>query len=98
MGRESAWIQRKRLRANDPCASTSTERKTSTMATCFTTCWFVLIPDTGFPVICAPQESLRIAGQDSRFSIPTMPGKNPSLRSEEHTSELQSRLHLVCRL
>src|SRR2546429_505888 len=50
------------------------------MATCFTTCWFVLIPDTGFPVICAPQESLRIAGQDSRFSIPTMPGKNPSLQ------------------
>src|SRR3989449_11651642 len=23
---------------------------------------------------------------------------NPNLRSEEHTSELQSRLHLVCRL
>src|SRR2546422_2706934 len=23
---------------------------------------------------------------------------NPSVRSEEHTSELQSRLHLVCRL
>src|SRR2546422_4064739 len=23
---------------------------------------------------------------------------NPSMRSEEHTSELQSRLHLVCRL
>src|SRR2546429_6121907 len=24
--------------------------------------------------------------------------RRPSLRSEEHTSELQSRLHLVCRL
>src|SRR2546422_7349263 len=24
--------------------------------------------------------------------------RQPSLRSEEHTSELQSRLHLVCRL
>src|SRR2546429_4504810 len=24
--------------------------------------------------------------------------RNPSARSEEHTSELQSRLHLVCRL
>src|SRR6266436_10073072 len=26
------------------------------------------------------------------------PRRNPSSRSEEHTSELQSRLHLVCRL
>src|SRR3989449_6755736 len=26
------------------------------------------------------------------------PGAPPSFRSEEHTSELQSRLHLVCRL
>src|SRR5687768_18047570 len=25
-------------------------------------------------------------------------GREPRLRSEEHTSELQSRLHLVCRL
>src|SRR6478752_5036570 len=25
-------------------------------------------------------------------------GNDPSTRSEEHTSELQSRLHLVCRL
>src|SRR5687768_2502527 len=27
-----------------------------------------------------------------------LPEWNPLLRSEEHTSELQSRLHLVCRL
>src|SRR6266436_8172629 len=26
------------------------------------------------------------------------PGGGPNVRSEEHTSELQSRLHLVCRL
>src|SRR2546429_830916 len=26
------------------------------------------------------------------------PSERPSYRSEEHTSELQSRLHLVCRL
>src|SRR2546429_8901261 len=26
------------------------------------------------------------------------PGTPPKMRSEEHTSELQSRLHLVCRL
>src|SRR3989449_6069742 len=28
----------------------------------------------------------------------TCPGQCPLVRSEEHTSELQSRLHLVCRL
>src|SRR5687768_18044113 len=37
-----------------------------------------------------------------RHSLPcrldTMQLFNPELRSEEHTSELQSRLHLVCRL
>src|SRR5687768_18215786 len=27
-----------------------------------------------------------------------MAARGPALRSEEHTSELQSRLHLVCRL
>src|SRR2546422_4169177 len=30
--------------------------------------------------------------------IPNQPGTPSALRSEEHTSELQSRLHLVCRL
>src|SRR2546429_2661271 len=37
----------------------------------------------------------------SRRRIVTSPFSSPScrpLRSEEHTSELQSRLHLVCRL
>src|SRR2546422_1743138 len=28
----------------------------------------------------------------------TTPSHNEAMRSEEHTSELQSRLHLVCRL
>src|SRR2546429_4509247 len=30
--------------------------------------------------------------------LPSMPSAGDELRSEEHTSELQSRLHLVCRL
>src|SRR2546422_2353424 len=35
----------------------------------------------------------------NRASPPTLPSrKRASSRSEEHTSELQSRLHLVCRL
>src|SRR2546422_7816659 len=33
---------------------------------------------------------------DTRF--PNPPGRSERKRSEEHTSELQSRLHLVCRL
>src|SRR2546429_6993122 len=33
----------------------------------------------------------------SAFSLPVLPLSAPP-RSEEHTSELQSRLHLVCRL
>src|SRR5687768_9452542 len=32
------------------------------------------------------------------FGYSTLPGVNLIVRSEEHTSELQSRLHLVCRL
>src|SRR5687768_3842553 len=32
------------------------------------------------------------------FHSSLLPGDENSLRSEEHTSELQSRLHLVCRL
>src|SRR2546422_8343487 len=34
--------------------------------------------------------------ESAKFSIERV--KDPKLRSEEHTSELQSRLHLVCRL
>src|SRR2546422_10341262 len=33
-----------------------------------------------------------------RATLPRAPSGHPSNRSEEHTSELQSRLHLVCRL
>src|SRR2546422_7657364 len=33
----------------------------------------------------------------ARAGIP-LPSLDPAQRSEEHTSELQSRLHLVCRL
>src|SRR2546422_6097658 len=50
----------------------------------------------------------RLAGCDSRQVLPFSTGdheaaargahRRGSARSEEHTSELQSRLHLVCRL
>src|SRR3990172_6106926 len=32
------------------------------------------------------------------ITLPIGPGRAAARRSEEHTSELQSRLHLVCRL
>src|SRR2546422_3191984 len=48
----------------------------------------------------------RVAGGDGdgeecgacECSVHIAPGRSELLRSEEHTSELQSRLHLVCRL
>src|SRR3989449_4844385 len=36
--------------------------------------------------------------QDRTDTVPRFAGQGTSARSEEHTSELQSRLHLVCRL
>src|SRR5690348_17915699 len=35
---------------------------------------------------------------DSVEALSTLPGIGPNTRSEEHTSELQSPVHLVCRL
>src|SRR2546429_6585015 len=41
----------------------------------------------------------KVNGQNSRVSAVSAAKRERSvLRSEEHTSELQSRLHLVCRL
>src|SRR2546429_4235921 len=50
---------------------------------------------------CLPP--IRFISAQSRFSngsktIRTRPTRTGFTRSEEHTSELQSRLHLVCRL
>ena len=40
----------------------------------------------------------RLISLNSKFATDFFNGDNKSSRSEEHTSELQSRLHLVCRL
>src|SRR2546429_7346799 len=45
-------------------------------------------------LVVAAQQGRR----ESRVVVLGMPGKLGAERSEEHTSELQSRLHLVCRL
>src|SRR2546429_3458563 len=44
---------------------------------------------TGFPTPFVPEDGITTAGQSNVAILG---------RSEEHTSELQSRLHLVCRL
>src|SRR5437870_10639934 len=44
------------------------------------------------------QRGFRVFGTSRRHGSPVATEEPPSLRSEEHTSELQSRGHLVCRL
>src|SRR2546422_1917528 len=46
----------------------------------------------------AAQSSASVDGMVIHASRPKSPGSAKLPRSEEHTSELQSRLHLVCRL
>src|SRR2546429_8359962 len=50
--------------------------------------------------ICAGGDRVRRAGADGSGAArgPSLPPAVTADRSEEHTSELQSRLHLVCRL
>src|SRR5687768_12820475 len=68
-----------------------------TNAACHCIMWQVTLltdPNTGRPTTY---------DLTARYRIPTRRNPNqsedgPKVRSEEHTSELQSRLHLVCRL
>src|SRR3989442_5305691 len=55
--------------------------------------WVLSRPHSGLVVRC-PVATPSDVGR----SQPTVPRLSRSLRSEEHTSELQSRPHLVCRL
>src|SRR5687768_18278734 len=45
-----------------------------------------------------PEELVSLRGVRHRGEHRVQPTHRRGLRSEEHTSELQSRLHLVCRL
>src|SRR2546429_2772485 len=47
---------------------------------------------------CARSASLRYQQYSSTASVGVSARPRSAMRSEEHTSELQSRLHLVCRL
>src|SRR2546422_4092104 len=60
-------------------------------------------PDVGSDAVCASATLLsdRELERARRFAFDSDRGRYVvarALRSEEHTSELQSRLHLVCRL
>src|SRR5256884_4932755 len=46
----------------------------------------------------AGQYVLHHGGQEAFAQVVAVKSNHPQGRSEEHTSELQSRLHLVCRL
>src|SRR2546430_5308268 len=57
---------------------------------------------TGVQTCALPISSLAKAGRPqppiSKKRLPSSSSLNPSMRSEEHTSELQSQSNLVCRL
>src|SRR2546429_5948538 len=66
-----------------------------------------LLPYQGRPflehlleIISRPEIGVRrvVLGADAESIAKAVPLKANEMRSEEHTSELQSRLHLVCRL
>src|SRR3712207_8184231 len=55
----------------------------------------------GYENVSAPMPSIENVKRFLRGKIPSMAkkeGKEAAIRSEEHTSELQSRQYLVCRL
>src|SRR2546422_6820811 len=54
----------------------------------------ILGVEPSFPILDAVGTLTAIAARTSRIKL----GTGVLVRSEEHTSELQSRLHLVCRL
>src|SRR2546422_10346441 len=57
----------------------------------------LIAPTGGFQHSCRRFRNASISLCDSTAALP-LDLPSPGFRSEEHTSELQSRLHLVCRL
>src|SRR5687768_18261509 len=53
---------------------------------------------TLFPYTTLFRSALGARGEPNAAARPPPRAQSPPRRSEEHTSELQSRLHLVCRL
>src|SRR3989442_10189163 len=64
----------------------------------YTTLFRSLFPPAGHvPPVLPPAPGLPTGWSDGPYTIGWGPSLHP-VRSEEHTSELQSRPHLVCRL
>src|ERR1041385_9494910 len=55
-------------------------------------------PRVKLTALFGPQHGIRGETQDNMIEWQTFRDSRTGLRSEEHTSELQSRLHLLCRL
>src|SRR5258708_29812436 len=55
-------------------------------------------PPAPHPIASATASGRPPSRPGSRAFLPSSPSPTPSARSEEHTSELQSPDHLVCRL
>src|SRR5258707_11842818 len=49
-------------------------------------------------LLCSSLQAQAPASTSQQAPAPYIPPQNPTPRSEEHTSELQSRQYLVCRL
>src|SRR2546429_6241338 len=79
--------------SSDVCSSDLTRRFKTMISTVVRALSRVPIPLRGLAVCVACEECFELGE-------PTCPscGSDEHVRSEEHTSELQSRLHLVCRL
>src|SRR5260370_7133133 len=84
--------------AETPCASTTMWPTRSRFVTCLLPSTFRLEPRFFSPPTDVSRCSLRVLISVTPIGKPLLHGSNNVKRSEEHTSELQSHLNLVCRL
>src|SRR5439155_12380462 len=82
--------------------STSTRRRLAVLTIMRLTGMLFLVPPAATPTVTISTRSLRQVMNGKKAVLPLGPLRATNIlmlnRSEEHTSELQSRGHLVCRL
>src|SRR5262245_46419544 len=95
--RQSAWRSTKPL--SWPSAMALDSRHISSTGCSTGSCTGKVEGDFRFWIGCTvPNRKSRIKNSKSTMGVFDLFKKKPELRSEEHTSELQSLRHLVCRL